>query len=126
MTPTTFDLTPTSQHADDDGLGVLDEELGLGDGGQAQVAGHVAAQLAIPLSQEAHGHRDGQRHHRSPVIVLYTTDKHTQRGCEKHSAGGNHGKHFYTNTFFLLVNYSVIHLKTFESVTSGIISNPQT
>lgn len=59
MTLMTSDLTPTSQHAADDGLGVLDEELGLGDGGQAQVAGHVAAQLAIPLLQEAHGHWDG-------------------------------------------------------------------
>lgn len=78
VTPMTFDLNPTSQHADDDGLGVLDQQLGLGDGGQTQVAGHVAAQLSIPLLQEAYGHRDGQRHHRSSVIVLYTTHTHTQ------------------------------------------------
>lgn len=76
MTPMTSDLTPTSQDAADDGLGVLDKQLSLGDGGQAQVAGHVAAQLAVPLLQEAHGHGDGQRHHRSSVVVLYTANIH--------------------------------------------------
>lgn len=50
---------------------MLGQQVGLGYGGQGQVAGHVPAQLPVPPLQEPHGHRHGQHHDGGTAVVLW-------------------------------------------------------
>ena len=54
----------------DDRLDVSGEELRVLDGGQGEVGGHVAAQLAVALVEELDGDGQGQLHHVALGVVL--------------------------------------------------------
>lgn len=63
-------VCPTSQHAECYGLRVFSQQIGLGDGSQGEITGHVPAQLPVPSLQEPHRYRDGQHHDRRAAVVL--------------------------------------------------------